>query len=322
MCASRWCIALALVLGIGGLIYAEEKADAGKGKSAAGLLCPVSGKPAGLANKTMTPEGPVFFCCDGCPKKFEADADKYKEQVAAQRAVLAHYPKVQETCPLSGKPIIKEAFVESEGKKVYFCCNGCAGKYKAEPAKFKDKLAATYTYLDLPKCPISGKPADLSIKVMSDDGAVYFCCNGCPKKYSADAAKYKEQVAEQRKALAAMDRVQVTCPLSGKPVDVKQFTDKGGEKVYFCCEHCKEGYEKDPAKHAAKLSGSYAYQTLCPVSGEEISPKAFLELADGRKVYFCCSDCKGKMTANPAKYVASLQMQHIQIDADKLKAEK
>src|SRR5207244_2819285 len=114
-------LVLAAAVCAGGWLYAEEKTGAGKaaGKSAAGqLLCPVSGKPAKLANKVMTPEGPVFFCCEGCPKKFEADPAKYKEKVTAQREVLAHYPKVQENCPISGKAVNKEVFAEADGQKV------------------------------------------------------------------------------------------------------------------------------------------------------------------------------------------------------------
>src|SRR5262245_53654722 len=109
MRARACCFGLVFAL-CSGLALAEET------KKAAGPLCPVSGKPAKLSSKTMTmtDAGPVYFCCEGCPKKYEAEPAKYKEQVEAQRKALAHMPKVQETCPLSGKPIKKDAFVESD----------------------------------------------------------------------------------------------------------------------------------------------------------------------------------------------------------------
>ncbi|HVP12661.1 MAG TPA: hypothetical protein VMV94_15905 [Phycisphaerae bacterium] len=190
------------------------------------------------------------------------------------------------------------------------------GQKKAEkqPEKKTEEKAPA-----LPSCPVSGKPINFAVSVMTDDGPVYFCCPACPEKYQADPKKYAEKVAEQRKALAAMPRVQVTCPVSGKAVDQKVFIEKGGKKIYFCCKECPPQYEKDPAKYAAKLGGCYSYQTKCPVSGEEISPKSFVTLEGGMKVYFCCGNCIPKFEADPAKYTAKLKEQGISIDPAKMK---
>ncbi len=316
MSARSCCLTAVVMLALGGSTLAEDKAAA----KPSGPLCPISGKAVDLKVKTMTDDGPVFFCCEGCSKKFTADPAKYKEQVAAQRKALAHLPKVQETCPLSGKPISKEAFVQADGKKVYFCCKGCSGKYEADPAKYKAKLAGCYTYMNAPTCPVSGKPADLARKLATDDGAVYFCCGGCEKAYKADPAKYADKVAEQRKALAAMDRVQVICPLSGKPANPKVFAEVNWEKVAFCCEGCKGKYEADPAKYQARLDASYSYQTLCPVMDEAISPKAFVDLADGRRIYFCCQECEKELLKDPAKYAPKLEEQGVRAEPEKLKA--
>ncbi len=46
----------------------------------------------------------------------------------------------QTTCPIMGGPINKEIFVEYKGKKVYFCCAGCEGKFNADPEKYLSKL--------------------------------------------------------------------------------------------------------------------------------------------------------------------------------------
>ena len=42
----------------------------------------------------------------------------------------------QTTCPVMGGKINKNVFVEHKGKKVYFCCAGCEGKFKADPEKY------------------------------------------------------------------------------------------------------------------------------------------------------------------------------------------
>jgi YHS domain-containing protein len=39
---------------------------------------------------------------------------------------------INETCPISGEPIDKAKSVESEGRKVYFCCDNCFSKYKKD----------------------------------------------------------------------------------------------------------------------------------------------------------------------------------------------
>ena len=97
-------------------------------------------------------------------------------------------------------------------------------------------------------------------------------------------------------------------------------TEKDGEKVAFCCDQCKEAYEKDPAKYKAKLEGAYSYQTMCPVMNELISPKAVVTLEDGRKIYLCCQECEEKLMANPAKYAPNLEKQHVKVDPEKMKA--
>lgn len=46
----------------------------------------------------------------------------------------------QTICPVMNNPINKAVFTEYEGKKVYFCCPECEGKFKAEPEKYIAKL--------------------------------------------------------------------------------------------------------------------------------------------------------------------------------------
>jgi YHS domain-containing protein len=46
-------------------------------------------------------------------------------------------------------------------------------------------------------------------------------------------------------------------------------------------------------------------QTICPVMGNPIDKDVFVEY-EGKKVYFCCPDCKAKFNADPEKYIAKL----------------
>jgi len=174
----------------------------------------------------------------------------------------------------------------------------------------------------MPVCPVMGNPVNFAVSTMLDDGPVYFCCPMCIDKVKENPAKYKKQISAQREALAKMEHVQVTCPLSGDPVDTSVFTESKGEKVYFCCAKCKAKFEADPEKYQAKLLASYTYQTRCPVSGKEIDREAVMDLPDGSKIYFCCNGCPEKFKKNPEKYVRNLEKQGVHVDVGMLKGEK
>jgi YHS domain-containing protein len=170
-----------------------------------------------------------------------------------------------------------------------------------------------------PKCPVMGDPVDFSVRTMTDDGPVYFCCPMCIDEYKKNPDKFAEQVAEQRGLLAKRDRVQVVCPLSSKPIDKDAVYEHDGKKVYFCCNDCKAKYAENPAKYKAKLAAAYCYQTRCPVSGKKISPASYKDLPTGQRVYFCCDMCPKKFMADPGKYTENLKKQGIHLDVKKLK---
>jgi len=57
--------------------------------------------------------------------------------VAAQQPAWA---KAQATCPVMGAAINKNIYVDYNGKRVYFCCNGCPEAFKKDPEKYIKKL--------------------------------------------------------------------------------------------------------------------------------------------------------------------------------------
>jgi len=160
-------------------------------------------------------------------------------------------------------------------------------------------------------CPVTGEPANFLVHTDLPDGRVYTCCKGCIRKLEADPAKYATQIAAQRAALAKLPKVQVTCPVSGEPVDPDVTVDYKGEKVAFCCGGCVKKFKADPDAYKAKLTASYTYQTKCPVMGKDINPKAFTTLKSGEKIYYCCPGCDSKLRGNPEKYTEALEAQGI-----------
>jgi YHS domain-containing protein len=158
--------------------------------------CPVTGEAVNLAVRVATDAGPVFFCCKDCIPRYQANPAVYADKVTAQRKALADRAKVQVTCPVSGDPADRKVSVESDGKKVYFCCPGCINKYRADPGKFAAALANGYTYQTT--CPVMGEPIDPKAFTTTADGErIYFCCDQCDAKFFANPAKYAPNLVAQ-----------------------------------------------------------------------------------------------------------------------------
>lgn len=168
----------------------------------------------------------------------------------------------------------------------------------------------------LATCPVSGKALTDKAVVKEIDGReIRFCCEGCPAKFEADAAKSLAKVDEaiiaDQKATYAAD----ACPVSGQKIAQGEGVDKvvGNRLVRFCCDGCPAKYEADPAKFEAKLDeqiidaqkASYPLET-CVVSGEKLGDHGDpVDLVVGNQlVRLCCAACEKKVAQAPAKYIA------------------
>src|SRR5579871_996331 len=85
------------------------------------LKCPVSGKECGKDHAAAYKDGKVYFCCDKCPKAFEATPEKYAVKANQQLAQTGQYKEVK--CPLTGKALNDEAVAKIGGMEIKFCCN-------------------------------------------------------------------------------------------------------------------------------------------------------------------------------------------------------
>ncbi len=150
-------------------------------------------------------------------------------------------------------------------------------------------------------CPVMGEKINKTIFVDSEMGRAYFCCEKCVKRFKSGPQKYAKKVFAQQDAMG-VKRVQVSCPLTGEPVDPKVSVKHDGMTVNFCCERCAAGFKKNPEKHMPAYYKSFTTQTECPVMGEEIDPTASVKLANDEKVYLCCKRCVTKFGADRAKY--------------------
>jgi hypothetical protein len=116
---SRFAVAglAVLALIVANSLRAEEKPA---------LKCPVSGQPT-KADKTVDFNGgKVEFCCENCPKAFNANSAKFAGKANLQLIQSGQLKQVK--CPLTGRPVAEDKSVEVAGVKVGLCCGGCLAK--------------------------------------------------------------------------------------------------------------------------------------------------------------------------------------------------
>ncbi len=101
------------------------------------------------------------------------------------------------------------------------------------------------------KCPVSGKAVNPSASVDFNGGKVYFCCENCPKAFTANPDKFAAKANLQLVQTGQL--TQVACPLTGKPVNPDATVDVGGVKVGLCCKGCLGKVSKASPEDAVKL---------------------------------------------------------------------
>jgi YHS domain-containing protein len=65
------------------------------------------------------------------------------------------------------------------------------------------------------------------------------------------------------------------------------------------------GCKKKAAEINAPSVSAVIEQTTCPVMGGAINKNIYTEYK-GKKVYFCCTECKGQFEKEPEKYLSKL----------------
>ncbi len=139
----------------------------------------------------------VKFCCEMCVPKFEQNPEKYLSKVDAKiiSSQMAFYPL--DTCLMSGKPLGADAKNLVIGNRlVRTCCERCAAKVKADPAKALKSLdekviAKQGEHYPLDTCIVSGEPLEEGgPQIVVANHLVKTCCKSCAKKVMKDPAKY------------------------------------------------------------------------------------------------------------------------------------
>ncbi len=115
--------------------------------------------------------------------------------------------KAQTTCPVCGGDIdiAKSPHLDWEGQRIYFCCEHCEAKFKADPeASFAKSAKEGVVFQSVQKeCPLSGEDVDKKVYADYKGRRVYFCCTKCKAKFEKDPEKYLAKLPGEQPAPAA-----------------------------------------------------------------------------------------------------------------------
>ncbi len=108
-------------------------------------------------------------------------------------------------------------------------------------------------------------------------------------------------------ALAGTEKtemVQKECFCGGDWVNKDVHVDVNGQRVYFCCEHCRDNFMKDPEGNFKKMSAKGikfepAGQTLCPTCNMKLKDKSVYVDYQGSRIYACSQGCADKIRQDP-----------------------
>lgn len=101
-------------------------------------------------------------------------------------------------------------------------------------------------------------------------------------------------------ALGGCKKKQEPAPPAAKTPTMEQMSKQVEQMKETAAQTAQE------TKETVTQAAAQIEQTMCPVMHNmKINPEVFVEYK-GKKVYFCCPDCKAKFQADPEKYVANL----------------
>ena len=106
--------------------------------------------------------------------------------------------KPQTTCPVMGGKINKQLYVDTNGLRIYICCEGCVSAIKAEPQKYIKKMKSEGVEIEkTPQttCPVmKGNKVNPKLYVDAEGVRIYVCCKPCIAKVQAAPAKYIKEM--------------------------------------------------------------------------------------------------------------------------------
>lgn len=253
-------------------------------------MCPIGKEPIVLSAGTVEYKGKTIgLCCPGCGKQFLSWGEARKDEFLVLAA--EHREPGQ------------EHHAEHERKPAAAGGGAEAG------------LSHPYT---LDTCPVSGEPlGSMGPPLVRVYGGreVRLCCDGCVSDFESDMAAHWGQIDARIVDQQLMHYPLETCIVTGKPLGEHAVNHVHNNRlVRLAGPEATEAFRADPAKHLAALDEAIIAAQLpgypldrCLVGGPLGSmgePVNFVYM--NRLVRFCCDNCRPRLVAEPAKYIAKL----------------
>ena len=128
----------------------------------------------------------------------------------------------------------------------------------------------------------------------------------------------KSEIVEANVWITDSGEKRFICPVMGGEGVVDSttlFTEVDGKRYYHCCAGCPDKFKANPSKYLKSfvVPGNVikvdkdGKHYRCPVSGEMGSVTKDTPYSDynGKRYYFCCSNCKTNFDEKPHKYMKS-----------------
>ncbi|MCC6486460.1 MAG: hypothetical protein IT364_03095 [Candidatus Hydrogenedentes bacterium] len=169
-------------------------------------------------------------------------------------------------CVMSGKKFAEGStpvVANLNGREIKFCCDGCKGKFEADPAAVfskvdKEMIEQQKKSYPLDTCLVEGGKLEegKAVDYVYNNRLVRLCCDGCKEKIAADPAKY---IGELDKAVIKAQEGSYPlkkCPVSGEELGsmgdpVKMVV--ANQLVELCCKGCTKKVTADPAKYLSMI---------------------------------------------------------------------
>lgn len=156
------------------------------------------------------------------------------------------------TCPIMGKPVSAELWVDTDLGRIYVCCKACN-----EPVLADVPTAAKTAYPVMHRatnttCPIMGDAVDASSPTVVRQGVeIPVCCDSC----IAEVGKNDQIVLARLADPNLVDLENTQCPITGAPVAPNAFCVIGDRLVHLSAPGCVDAVRKDPAAALEKALG-------------------------------------------------------------------
>jgi YHS domain-containing protein len=117
---------------------------------------------------------------------------------------------------------------------------------------------------------------------------------------------------DKKNSKSAITHNQKVCPVTGKKIKSKYFTDIQGQRVYHSNDTCSAVFLKDPEKYFKIIEENMIFlenlQTVCPITGKEMEKNSFIYYK-GHRLYLCCKECRVVFDKDRGAYLELLDKQ-------------